>query len=423
VSASRRRARPGFERLLKGMATGEFSAIVCYDISRLMRRLDDTARLIDLAEQHGIDVETVAGGVDLSSGHGRGVAGVLGAVAAMETQTMSERHRSRKAQARRDGQMRGGGHRGYGFTSNKSGIVPDEAAVIQQVTKRVLAGESPSKVSREMNRDGLRTPGGGFWTLNQLLRTLRRPALAGLVTYRGQVVRDDHGDPVPGEWGQILTVAEYEELQIALAARKRSPVPGWSTNRKHLLSGLARCGLCGASMIGCMSSDKKVAYQCSAQRHLSRLKGTVDAYVISQVQAKAAATPITAEWDDKAGDDARRRLVELDARRHDAARRAALGEIPFDLMTTIEASLKEQISAIEESQVAARVDWNRYEAVRLEVDFTSSTLEEQRAAVEFYVQRIVIDPAPRGRSFDPDLVRIEWRDHDRYQWRAVVEAD
>ena len=91
VSAYAKRPRPGFERLVWGIESGQVEAVVAYVLDRLVRRLDDLARLIDVAEQHDVPVATVAGDVDLSTGHGRGLAKLLGVVASIEVDHMSAR--------------------------------------------------------------------------------------------------------------------------------------------------------------------------------------------------------------------------------------------------------------------------------------------------------------------------------------------
>ncbi len=91
VSAYAKRPRPGFERLVRGIESGQVKAVVAYALDRLVRRLDDLARLIDVAEQHDVPVATVAGDVDLSTGHGRGLAKLLGVVASIEVDHMSAR--------------------------------------------------------------------------------------------------------------------------------------------------------------------------------------------------------------------------------------------------------------------------------------------------------------------------------------------
>ena len=92
VSAYRRRKRPGFERLVRMLETGQVSAVVAYHADRLYRRTTDLERLVDLVEANGAHVYTVAAGdIDLTTASGRMVARVVGAIAQHESERMGER--------------------------------------------------------------------------------------------------------------------------------------------------------------------------------------------------------------------------------------------------------------------------------------------------------------------------------------------
>jgi site-specific DNA recombinase len=423
TSASSKRLRPGFERLLDGMRSGEVEAVLAYAVDRLVRRLDDLTRLIDTAEEFGVPVATVAGELDLSTGHGRGLAKLLGVVASIETDNMGERMRRRKLQNAQAGSLRAGGRRPYGFTINRRETVPEEGAVIRQVAEQVVAGRSLTGIVTDLNRRGVSTSYGLAWTLARLQGTLKRPSLCGRVVYKNNLLRDDHGNPVKGEWKPILTEDEFDALQRAMEARRRHP-SDWTQKRVHLLSGIARCGLCGTKMLGFRQSSGKWTYTCAAQRHLGRLKEQVDAYVIAEVKAKAAATTFDLEgWDDEEGQRVRREIADLEQRKHDSITELVDRKIDAATLTAVFAQYTARVEALRESLVGRTVEAQAADAVSFDLDgFDAMPLEEKRAAIAIYVRKIVIHPAGRGRRFDPALIEIVWRDPNTFRWRGVVEA-
>lgn len=123
--------RPGFQRLIRRMESGEVTAVAVYAFDRLARRLKDTALVLDLVEKHRVQVATVTGGLDLSTIYGRGIAGMLGSMAAMEIAALRERLSSKAEQNVRVGKVHNGGRRPFGYALDRKTVVDEEADVIR----------------------------------------------------------------------------------------------------------------------------------------------------------------------------------------------------------------------------------------------------------------------------------------------------
>ena len=178
ASASVKKQRPQFERLVKAIEQGDLSTVVAYAPDRLTRRLADMVRLLDAVESTGCEVLFVIGG-DMGNGYSRGMAGVLASVASMETRVMGERHRLKVRQNRREGRVTNGGTRGFGYELDRKTPVPAEFDLLREACRRLVAGEGVSAIVKDWNRRGIPSATGGRWQTRTLRGTLSRPALCG----------------------------------------------------------------------------------------------------------------------------------------------------------------------------------------------------------------------------------------------------
>jgi site-specific DNA recombinase len=131
-----------------------------------------------------------------------------------------------------------GAMRPFGFDDDKITLRPNEANVIREVAERFLAGESLRSLTVWMNLHGPAPVRGTSWRTPTLAAILKSPRIAGLREHRGAVV----GLAV---WPEIISASERDRL---LATFETRHVVGRRAPSKSPLSGLLRCGKCGAVM-------------------------------------------------------------------------------------------------------------------------------------------------------------------------------
>ena len=86
------------------MSNGEFGALICWHPDRLYRSMRDLERVIDVADERGVELRTVtAGDLNLSTPAGRMIARILGTVARQEVEHKGERQRRANQQRRAAG--------------------------------------------------------------------------------------------------------------------------------------------------------------------------------------------------------------------------------------------------------------------------------------------------------------------------------
>ena len=135
-----------------------------------------------------------------------------------------------------------------------SAIEPDEAAIIQELARRTLAGESLASLCRELNAGGIPTAAGGRWSPATLRRILIGPHLAGLRVYGEQLY--------PAAWPAILSEDTHHALRALLTDPQRKTNPMRPT--RHLWSGFLVCGHCGTRMYAYYRQAKTRAGQDAA---------------------------------------------------------------------------------------------------------------------------------------------------------------
>lgn len=267
-SASRGK-RPGYERLLKSLGEGRFDVVVVYRLDRLLRRVIELEGLIELLERTGVAVATVQGDLDLSNAQGRLLGRILASVAKAEVETKSERHKLANRQKAEAGKPHHGGRRPFGYEDDMLTIREDEAALLREMAKRVIAGSGYKHVAHWLNAEGFRTTMGRLWYPLTVRNMLRKPRYAGIRVYEGV--------EYPAAWPAVFDELTWQQLQATMNRRKEAAgdVP---KARKYLLTGLAVCGSCGLPLTGSTIRDrpglpKRRVYACRGQRDTGLVRG------------------------------------------------------------------------------------------------------------------------------------------------------
>ncbi|BBX23047.1 site-specific recombinase DNA invertase Pin [Mycolicibacter terrae] len=312
LSAFSGKTRPGFEALLAAMEAGEIGGLLCWHTDRLYRSMKDLERLIEIADARRVQIRTVNGGdLDLSTSAGRMLARILGSVARQESEHKGERQRRANDQAAAAGKWVSA-NRPFGYTI-KGEIVPEEAAMIRQAARDVLASKSIRAVSKEWIAAGVTGTRGRPFTSPNVRRLLMNPRYAAIVVHRGREVG-------PGQWEPILDVDTHRGLVAFLSDPARHP--GVNFDRKYIGSGVYLCGLCGGPMRHALAGNPTAPrYECRDHQHVVRRGEPVDEWVETVVLQYLSRPDIPLRLDDGRTVD----VAELQAQR--AGLQARLDEL------------------------------------------------------------------------------------------------
>lgn len=185
---------------------------------------------------------------------------------------------------------------------------------------------------------------------------LRRPSLAGLRTHRGRVV--SAFDP---DWHPAILDADTHNRLVALfddPTRASSSRVGHPP--RHLLSGIAWCGLCGETLGGRMirlapwspkpgqsSKPTEAAYACRECHKVPRLQEPVDALVTEAVLRRLEsgdAADLLTTGDPEAACVLHAQIAAVTARLATAADLFAAGTIDGDQLARITATVRAEPS-------------------------------------------------------------------------------
>ena len=244
ISASRysTKPRPGYEALVAAIERGQVEAVLCTEMTRLYRRLEELLELIRLAERSNLKrIETTDGsGYYLHTGEGvhAAVASVNNAV--LESRKISDRVK-RKHRARAQAGLTNGGQRRYGYERDGMTVRESEAAIIREVVERSINGEVTWRIARDLNDRAVFTTFGKEWRTENLQRLILSKRIIG--------IREHNGAEYPAQWPAIITAEDQERVRLAWKVRKQKPGRPRGA-RTYLLTGVVFCDVCKAPMRG-----------------------------------------------------------------------------------------------------------------------------------------------------------------------------
>ena len=294
-----------------------------------------------------------------------------------------------------------------------AGLVVDEAeaAMIRDVAARIIDGEGLYSIALDLERRGVQTLSGGQWSRLSVLRLIK-PAVAGL--------REHNGEELPGSWEPILSREVYDAAKRA-ATPGAGSLPAGHNARKHLLSGIAICGLCGVGMTGKSSDNGR--YECSTHNTRNGVRGcgkvgrqmiALDAHVTElllrflEAEDVKAVAPVMDEWaDDITAAEAEVQAVQSAYEAGDIA--------VSDWVRGLKVA-RQRLTVAQDGRAGAmtealgRASDDSISGADARARWELLNLSQRRAALKRRMEAVVVQPAGRGRRpFNPGLVEIVWR--------------
>jgi hypothetical protein len=298
------------------------------------------------------------GDYDLTTPDGRLSARIVGAVARKESEDRSRRVRRKHLELAEHGKP--AGELGWGVRDDK------ERELVREAARRIMAGQGLITIVRDWNRRGVPGPTPRPWGAPTLRRALLSARMAGLREHGVDPSGKALGSLSPAVWEGALERWTWEQLRAVLLNPERST--NMRAPTKRLLTGLIRCGVCGAAMQSRPRDDHTKRYVCAGRRPGHQLAIVADAAddVVAERILELLSTP-----------SARAAIVGIGSPTHDS------GDIAAELSALAEAQTR--LRALDDDYyVLARLSGGRYRAVQARL---AREIERLRSHIDHATKR------------------------------------
>lgn len=254
---------------------------------------------------------------------GRLTLNMLMSFAEFEREMIGERTRDKIAASRRKGKWTGGlVPLGYDVVEKKLVVNDLEAIVVRELFSLYEQHRSAMTVARLLNKAGRATKhhranngnvrAGRSWTKDAVLRVLRNPVYAGIMSCGDELHDSEHE--------ALIDRDRFRRVQATLDARTGAK-QDHGRSPDYLLRGILRCARCDGAMTPastrrggkehryyrCVTRDKNSCKAC-ASRPLSAC--AIEAFVIERIREAAASGALAADVE-------RRLRARVESRRHE----------------------------------------------------------------------------------------------------------
>ena len=381
--------RPALQAVLDLASKGVFDVVIVHAIDRFYRDLQGLLKALNHLRQHDVAFISITENLDFSTPWGKLTLAVLGTLAEIYIDRLRQETRKGKRARAAKGLHNGSPPLGYCYGKcascadpNGKGYCPlygrpnrqnytpalplvphpvDREAVRLAFEWHASGSYSDGEIAEKLNAHVHTLPDGaevrfrtrgrtgrgepGVFSKDSVRDILQHPFYTGVVPYYGvnekgqKRKRDDPAALYAGQHEPIVDQETFEESQRIRALMGRSPRnhENWR-ERTYILSGILRCGYCGARMIGSAGNGERYYRDKSRIQHtVDCTQSHVDADVVESQFARIVASielapnwreeTIAAEHPDLTVEEVREREEEIQERLERAKRLYIEGDI------------------------------------------------------------------------------------------------
>lgn len=254
--------RKAFRQMLEDVLSpgSEIEVVLVHHTSRFTRNATQAGVVKEKLRKEGVRVVSVC-----QETHDDPIGQLIEGIFECIDQYESEINGMRTVAAMREAVRQGffpGSAPPYGFRITKveirtgvlrSVLVPDEdeAEIVRELFRLYVANNGAKAVARSLNQRGLFYRRKRLWSKDKVLKVLDEPALAGTYYWGKRDAKTrrlkDRSEWLSLEVEAIVEPSLYELARKLRAARAPVRNPGRPASPENVLSGLVRCGKCGAA--------------------------------------------------------------------------------------------------------------------------------------------------------------------------------
>lgn len=272
-------SRPEFQRLIADCHAGLVDAVITKSISRFARNTVTLLETVRSLKEKGIDIYFEEQNIHTESADGELMLTILASYAQEESRSVSENQKWRIRMNYSEGRPANNIRiYGYDYKCGEFTIIPTEAEVVRMIFDDYLSGMGKNAIMKKLIRLGVPTKCGGKWAESVVGSILANEKYVGDMCLQKSYIVDHltkHQVKNKGELPMyyvenhhepIISRETYEAVHAEMARRAaRNYHP--RRNKPSELSGLIRCGKCGATYRRKISNSstkyKKVIWACA----------------------------------------------------------------------------------------------------------------------------------------------------------------
>lgn len=306
--------------------------------------------------------------------------------------------------------------RAYGWNTDGT-IVDTEATVLRRIAADVINGKGLRPIVRELDDDDIRTATGRTWEPITIKRALTNPRIIGKK-------KDTTGTLIDADVEPILPGTDYERLLAIFEdpSRQRFASGSRKENRTHLLSGLARCGRCGAKLFPAVGSRRRTQYMCMTQSGcggITIFADLVEADVTERVLARLTDTPfrlaLAKSISTITDHDVEKELAALATRLEDLGTDYARGLITRSTLHSATAEVEQRTADIKRRKQASDVVVDLPDPTEADVAtwWEEASTRRRRDVAAALIDHLTVNPLPKERrgyaGLDTNRLEYFWR--------------
>jgi site-specific DNA recombinase len=249
--------RPDLQRLIKDVKKGKISEIYTLYLDRIFRNLRHLLNFVSMLKEYNTSYVCATLNFDTANPFGKAALQLFGAVAELESNVKSVVVKEVMGGIVNN-QQRYLAVPPFGFAldeKKKLVTLPDESYFVSEAADYFIGGHGLRATAIYLNGKGITTRNGNPWTASTVRQMLTNELYIGTLvwnrryyTEEGKMKWRDKEDWIIKENAHppILTMEQWNAIQERISRRMPH---GGMTQAKYRLSGMCRCGHCGAAMV------------------------------------------------------------------------------------------------------------------------------------------------------------------------------
>ena len=261
-----------FSQMMEDIKSGKdgVSFVLVFKLSRFGRNAADVLSTLQVMQDFGVNLICVEDGIDSSKDAGKLMISVLSAVAEIERENIRVQTMEGRIQKAREGRWNGGfAPYGYHLVDGNLEINEEEAEAIRVIFEQYTTTDTGANgISKYLETHGIRkiqrqNGKNPLFDAGLIRKILKNPVYCGKIAYGRRRTEKVHGTRndyhlveqdnyllADGQHEGIISEDVWQMAQVKLLAQAKryEHVNRAQSERTHLLTGIVKCPICGASM-------------------------------------------------------------------------------------------------------------------------------------------------------------------------------